>query len=89
MQDATNRDERVHHHYHCCGIPAGRPSAIFWGITLLIVGVCWLLTEAGFLARDWWAFLGPALLLVWGGGLVAWALRGSLARSGGDPARRR
>ena len=39
----------------------------FWGTLILSVGVLLLLQTFGFIAWEVWDFVGPGLLIVWGG----------------------
>jgi len=58
--------ETVQHHYYTCFWPARR-----WGLTLcggawIAIGVAWLLSNLGWITRDWWEICVPVLLIAWG-----------------------
>ena len=42
----------------------------FWGTLILSVGVLLLLQTLGFIAWEVWNFVGPCLLIVWGGAIL-------------------
>ncbi len=42
----------------------------FWGTLILSVGVLFLLQTLGFIAWKVWDFVGPGLLIVWGGAIL-------------------
>ncbi len=42
----------------------------FWGTLILSVGVLLLLQTLGFITWEVWDFVGPGLLIVWGGTIL-------------------
>ncbi len=44
----------------------GRWGPIFCGLTLVLLGVGWLLGNLGVLPENWWGVVLPLLLIVWG-----------------------
>ena len=41
-------------------------ARIFFGLTMIVLGGCWLLSNLGYLPPEWWRFALPSLLMVWG-----------------------
>lgn len=63
MANETAPRERAY--YVCCG-PQGRLGISFCGISLVVIGTLWLLSNLGVFSYDWWDFLLPVLLIGWG-----------------------
>ena len=42
----------------------------FWGILILSVGILLLLQNLGLISWEIWDFVGPGLLIVWGGAIL-------------------
>lgn len=76
--DSSARQEAHRCHCWCCGA-MGRWGSVFCGLTLVLLGVAWLLSNLGVLPEDWWGMVLPLLLIAWG--VVIWlGSRGSGSR---------
>lgn len=71
MNGEATADREIHpcHCCWCCGA-LGRRGPIFWGLTLVLLGVVWLLSNLGILPESGWGVAVPLLLIAWG--LVIW-----------------
>ena len=71
MENLEGTRKEVHyHHYGSCCRPYGSRAGLFCGGVLLLVGTVWLLTSLNVLPDSLWKLIGPAILVVWGAGIL-------------------